>query len=142
MRLVNLTPHEIAIYDAGTRVLLRLSPSGTVAWVETELIYLGRAKTGGPGQEPTDVPFYRAGQASRISGLPDPAVGTIYLVSRQVFEASERGDLVAAVMTDGMTSDGAVAVRGLERRSNPALSGPSLAPGNLLNTEQSPILLN
>ncbi len=116
MRLVNLTPHEIAIHDAaGERVLLRLAPSGTVARLEAELVYLGRAKAGGPGQEPTDVPFYRARRAGKVSGVPAPEPGTIYLVSRQVFEACNRGDLVT-VVTDRLTEGEPVTARGLERR--------------------------
>ena len=116
MRLVNLTPQEIAIYDAArTRVLLRPAPSGTVARLETELVYLGRAKTGGPGQEPVAVPFYRARQTGKISGVPAPEPGTIYLVSRDVFAASERGDVVTVVM-DGLTDVKVVTGRGLERR--------------------------
>ena len=92
-----------------------MAPSGTVARLEAELVYLGRAKAGGPGQEPTDVPFYRAGRQGNISGLPASASGTIYLVSREVFSASERSDLVT-VVTDRLTGGEAVTARGLERR--------------------------
>jgi hypothetical protein len=86
VKLVNLTPHEIVVYQ-GDNVVLRVPPSGQVARVTTKEEVVGVVN---------GVPLVRT-VYGEIQGLPDPQPGTIYIVSLLVLQALQgrRSDVVA-----------------------------------------------
>lgn len=71
MQLVNLTPHPIVIRRPNGAEIV-IPPSGTVARVSST-----------PGVLITEdpVPIYSAPSWGPVEGLPDPADGTVYVVS-------------------------------------------------------------
>ena len=84
MNWVNLTPHTINIVGVG-----EIPPSGIIARVEmTERVFATMGK----------VPII-ARKPKRVIGLPEPELGTIFLVSSMVLDAmgrrANRGDVVA-----------------------------------------------
>jgi hypothetical protein len=97
LKLVNLTPHEIVVYQ-GDNVVLRIPPSGRVARVVAKEEIVGVVN---------GVPLVRT-VYGEIQGLPDPQPGTIYIVSLLVLQALQgrRNDVVAP--NTGPTPLGAV----------------------------------
>jgi len=99
MKLVNLTPHSIALHLPTGEVLTL--PSSGVARVAT----LPREEQSFPG---LPVPVLSAPVWGQVEGLPSPVEGMIYLVSGVVLEAlrgSGRGDVFAPATGPG---DGAI----------------------------------
>jgi hypothetical protein len=87
--LINLTPHALtlrAMVD-GQPVDTTIPPSGTVARVSvTPGVLLGR---GSDAAKICDAcPLYTAPTLGAAEGLPDPAIGVIYVVSGRVLDAS------------------------------------------------------
>lgn len=83
---INLTPHEIKIFDCDGREIVSLPASGLVARITT--IKKGEGEYMG-------IPIFieRSGE---VEGLPRVAEGSKYIVSRAVREAlSTRGDLAS-----------------------------------------------
>ncbi len=88
MRLINLTPHELAIYDEGTTVL-RVPPSGQVARCEQHENVVEVISVDGHRIAVLIVDY------GEVEGLPQPEAGTRYVVSRLVAEACrDRRDLL------------------------------------------------
>jgi len=76
--LVNLTPHDIVIYDEdGETVKLVIKPSGKVARVTVKRKKVGKIN---------GVPVYR-NEFSEVEGLPFPKRGVVYIVSILVQQA-------------------------------------------------------
>lgn len=79
MRLINCTPHEITIGD------INIPASGILPRVETI-----ETEASIP-----DLDFPIVTQTTgEVEGLPESEDGTMYIVSRMVFEASDRFDLL------------------------------------------------
>jgi len=89
IKLVNLTPHELTIYDANN-VVLRIPPSGQVARVTTREKIIGSVN---------GVPLVTT-EYSAVEGLPDPQPGTMYIVSLIVLQA---------LKSQGITRDDVIA---------------------------------
>jgi hypothetical protein len=91
VRVVNLTPHPVTIY-AGDAVIASWPPSGAFA----RLVEVS-------SERPpliTDagvVPVLGLAYAAEVADLPEPAPGTVYLVSRVLAAAVARDDLFAPV---------------------------------------------
>ena len=69
---VNLTPHEITVYDStGQNVILKIPPSGKVARVSVFSRVIG---------EINGIPIRRA-EYGEVQDLPEPKEGVIYIVS-------------------------------------------------------------
>ena len=88
VKFVNLTPHEIVIFDnEGRSVIKRIPPSGQVARVSVK-----RTKVA----EIDGVPVYKT-EYGEIEGLPEPKEDTVYIVSILVLQALKgtRKDVVA-----------------------------------------------
>ena len=86
MKLINLTPHEVTIYDESGNVRLRIPPSGQVARVKPVQVKVG---------EVNGIPVFKT-EFFEVEGLPDPQPNTIYIVSLLVLQACpHRKDLVA-----------------------------------------------
>ncbi len=84
MKIVNLTPHALHLYNEAGEKVATIPPSGTVARVSVE-----RRRVG----EIDGIPVYTA-RYGRIEGLPRPRRGTIYVVSGMVKAAVPgRGDV-------------------------------------------------
>lgn len=83
MEFINLTPHPLVIRTQdGERTI---APSGVVARVSTT-----------PGERLPDadgVELYTAPRWGEVEGLPDPAPGTIYIVSALVAARAGREDV-------------------------------------------------
>ena len=87
MDIINLTPHDIRIYDAeGKNVIATFPASGTVARVKSSTEIVGEVN----GIEIACTTF------GEIEGLPDPQPGTKYIVSLLVLQAAagKRDDLI------------------------------------------------
>lgn len=87
MNIVNLTPHDIRIYDADGKNIIKTYPaSGTVARVKSSTEIVGEVD----GIEIVRTTF------GEIEGLPNPQPGTIFIVSLLVLQAAagKRDDLI------------------------------------------------
>lgn len=83
--MLNLTPHQINVYDGDT-LAVTVPPSGQVARVSERATKVGTAE---------GAALYTS-QRGEVTGLPEPVVGTLYVVSAQVRLAlPERGDLAS-----------------------------------------------
>ncbi len=84
MRLVNLTPHALNVRKAdGTSI--EIPPSGTVARRSVERVVVG---------EVDGITVY-ATKFGQLEGLPEPAEGTIYIVSALAAQAcADRHDVL------------------------------------------------
>lgn len=97
-RLVNLTPHPLHLHGTrdGHPEVLVVAPSGRVARCSETADPDGHVALGGGAHAPSlDVPVVAVGLGAVVD-LPDPAPGTVYVVSRLVVDAEPgRADLVA-----------------------------------------------
>jgi hypothetical protein len=82
MKLINLTPHEIVIYNARRERVLSVPPSGLIARVRT-----AREKIA----EHDGIEIYRT-QYGEIENLPPPEPDTIFIVSGLVAVAAKDRD--------------------------------------------------
>jgi hypothetical protein len=106
VEFVNLTPHEVVIYDQNNNVILRIPPSGQVARVSQSEELVGYIN---------GIPIYSL-KYSDIQGLPEPQENTVYIVSQLVLQALKalkekgiaraRDDVIAP--NTGPTENGAV----------------------------------
>jgi len=87
VKMKNLTPHEVVVYDDKGDVKLRVKPSGTIARVTTKQEVVGYLN---------GVPVVKT-EFVEVQGLPKPEDNTVYIVSSLVAQAvaRERGDVVA-----------------------------------------------
>ena len=87
MDIINLTPHGVNIVCDGTITVF--APSGQVARCAQETARVGSICAGG-----ADVPITRT-RFGQVIDLPEPTLGTLYIVSRIVLSACPmRTDLV------------------------------------------------
>jgi len=87
MNIVNLTPHDVRIYDAEGKNVIRTFPaSGTVARVKSTTEIVGEV----------DGIAVAKSTFGEIEGLPAPQPGTKYIVSLLVLQAAarQRDDLI------------------------------------------------
>jgi hypothetical protein len=90
VNLVNLTPHEVVVYDASGNLVLKVPPSGRVARVTTKEEPVG---------DINGIPIFKTTYGD-VENLPDPEPGTVYIVSLLVLQALQahgiqRSDVVA-----------------------------------------------
>jgi hypothetical protein len=84
MKLVNLTPHTIDIYNRNKELVLSVPPSGQVARVETEIRFTG---------ESNGIPLFVT-KTGRVIDLPaGPHGDTMYIVSGMLRSYVDRSDL-------------------------------------------------
>jgi len=84
--LVNLTPHTITIMGESGEVKAEIYPSGQIARVKVEQAIIGKID---------DIPVVKT-VFSEVEGLPEPRLGTIFIVSSMVAQAvPHREDVVA-----------------------------------------------
>jgi len=87
MRLVNLTPHAIVVFD-GDRALATFPPSGRFARLrESHRLSAPLAASG------VEIPTVDVAYEEMVDDLPDQVEGTAYIVSRVLAAAVERDDL-------------------------------------------------
>lgn len=92
MRIVNLTGHAIRLgYSA------EMLDSEGMARIRNEMTEVGRVVIDGP--PPAELPILRLVEG-KISGLPDPVEGVLYVVSGLVAGAAARDDVVAPARTE------------------------------------------
>lgn len=87
MTIINLTPHDVCIYDTEGKTVIKTYPaSGTVARVKSSTKIVG---------EIDGIPVART-SFGEIEGLPVPQPGTKYIVSLLVLQAAagKRDDLI------------------------------------------------
>lgn len=94
MKLVNLTPHTLHVIAAGGTNAI---PSHGLARAAVTREQVGTIDAGDFA-----VPLYRT-TFGAITGLPDPAPDTVYLVSNIVAQAVRRDDVL---IVDDMVRDG------------------------------------
>jgi hypothetical protein len=121
MRFVNLTPHRVNIHcesQISLRKIFTLEPSGSVARVATvnerastlpitrtaahgecggcgmELDYVGKECACEALGIPWAVPTVRTSYGE-VTGLPDPQVGVVFIVSGMVASAAPREDVMS-----------------------------------------------
>jgi len=90
VKFVNLTPHEVVVFDSGQNIILKIPPSGQTARVSVTSMVIG---------EINGIPVRRTIYGDVI-GLPEPRDNTFYVVSTLVLLALKekgivRGDVVA-----------------------------------------------
>ncbi len=71
VKLVNLTPHPITVYDESGNILMNVPPSGQVVRVSTTSRIIDNVD---------NIPI-REVQYGDIQGLPEPQEGVVYIVS-------------------------------------------------------------
>jgi hypothetical protein len=85
--LINLTPHPISLADDAGKITWTIDPSGTVARISTSSVDAGFSVCG--------FPVVR-NETGDVTGLPEPRMGHVYIVSMFVLSAlSGRGDVIA-----------------------------------------------
>jgi hypothetical protein len=85
VRLVNLTPDPVCIFDEDGQLVEEVLPSGHLAYIEEESTEL-------PALE--GMPMRRVVRG-RVIGLLKPEAGTLQIVDPMVFHVSRRVDVVA-----------------------------------------------
>lgn len=85
MRLVNLTPDPVLIFDDDGQLVEEVLPSGHLAYIEEESTEL-------PSLE--GMPMRRVVRG-RVIGLLKPEAGVLQIVDSMVFHVSRRVDVVA-----------------------------------------------
>jgi hypothetical protein len=93
-KLVNLTPHDINVVNENGEVLLTVHPSGTVARCSEQVKKLGdTAIDDGKGSFVTMPLIHKT--LGKVTDLPEPQEGTLYITSLAVAKAvPERYDVV------------------------------------------------
>lgn len=82
--VVNLTPHTISVLDSANQVVMAIEPSGQLARLATSRECIGTVN---------GIPV-NATVMGELTGLPDPQLGTVYLVSLAAAKAvPERDDV-------------------------------------------------
>lgn len=98
---VNLTPHDVSIIVEG-KVVLQLPCSGREARVGMHCEQVG---------DLNGIPLFRQSFDKDITGLPEPKVGTAYIVSTLVAQAAkDRRDLYvpAGLVREGGVRNGTI----------------------------------
>ena len=86
--IINLTPHEVVVIDGSTLAVLQRYPSAGEARVKVLRHAYGLVTVGvSPGGSPVLVPVYRTTFGALVD-LPEPRVGTAYIVSRIAAEVA------------------------------------------------------
>lgn len=88
MCLVNLTPHDVIVFNGAGETLAVWATSGAQARVVEEQAPCEPLVVGG-----VEVPLIELSYTPEIIGLPDPRPGTGWIVSRLCAAASQRDDL-------------------------------------------------
>lgn len=88
VRPINLTQHDVVVYDAADQVVLHLPVSGAVARL-SERRHQRAPVPIAAGQ----IPAFLIGYGDRVDGLPDPEPGLLYVVSRVTGAACPRAEL-------------------------------------------------
>lgn len=94
MPIINLTPHDVIVYDMDGKHIIRTYPaSGTIARVKSSTEIVGEAD---------GIPVART-TFGEIEGLPVPQPGTKYIVSLLVLQAAagKRDDLIGPDTSPG-----------------------------------------
>ena len=111
MDLVNLTPHPVVLFVGGHRVAT-LPPSGQVARCDSAGVDIGSVSL---DDSPATIPLLRVA-SGELSGLPSPAPGRLYVVSRvaadAIFRANGRCDDI--VFPERFVRDATGAIIGCE----------------------------
>jgi hypothetical protein len=92
MKFVNLTPHDIVVFNQNGMVTLKVPASGQIARVTTTKDFV---------KDLSGVPVYTIAYGD-VDGLPAPQDGVIYIVSALVAQAvaGKRLDVVAPDTSD------------------------------------------
>ena len=99
MKLVNLTPHTIAVHSNG--LIIEVKPEPTPVRVETREIEKGGVTL----EDGTTIPL-RKSEFGETIGLPEPEVGVCYIVSMVVAQANpDRHDLICPDTFKGAIRD-------------------------------------
>jgi len=131
MTIINLTSHEVTLFDPeGKKILARIPPSGKEARVKVKqeiVSYIPLPSPDmacyGPGEDATEatfrdrIPVVRS-HFGEVYGLPEPQEGVVYIVSYPVLQAmaGKRNDLVAPDTTpNGVVKDPEGWVIGVKR---------------------------
>ncbi|MEK3756714.1 hypothetical protein MHB73_20970 [Bacillus sp. FSL K6-6483] len=85
VQVVNLTPHDIKVFDADNNVIATYPKSGEVARVETKSVQVGTVN---------GIPVMSQ-EYGKVEGLPEKSANTVYLVSLVVRMAVSRDDLLS-----------------------------------------------
>ena len=102
--IVNLTPHEVSVMVGDT--LKRIPPSGQVVRVTTRCEKCG---------EIDGMPVVRCHEGEP-RGMPEPAEGTVFIVSSVVAKALKRKDVLSPdTSDDGVLRDGNGYIIGVKR---------------------------
>jgi hypothetical protein len=83
MNIVNLTPHKINIFNEDNEEITVIDPSGIVAKIGTKRKKIATVLS---------IPFFLT-EIEQPEGLPEPAEGTIYIVSGMFRSHVDRPDL-------------------------------------------------
>lgn len=87
-RLVNLTQHDVVVYDDADEIVMRVPVSGAMARIsERRMPRVPLASAAGP------IPTVLVVNEERITGLPEPKPGVVYEVSRITAAACPRADV-------------------------------------------------
>ena len=79
-KLINMTPHDVVVYDDGGEIMVTIPASGQIARC---------AETSSPAGEFNGIPLVRKDYGD-IVGLPDEAPDTMYIVSGLVSAAGAK----------------------------------------------------
>jgi len=103
LKLINLTPHDVVVeHEDGTRKVY--PSSGQQARVEIEDVCVGHL----------DGIAVHKGKVKKVTGIPNPQDGVMYIVSLFVLQNTNREDLLAPDTNSAIRDDKGkiIAVRG------------------------------
>lgn len=102
MQLINLTPHPLTIIGKDGTVLVNQAPDGPMARCAEDRRDVGTVTAGGHS-----IPLRQVG-FGRVTGLPAPRQGVLYVVSRATAEAATGRDDVVYPDEQVRDSDGRI----------------------------------
>ncbi len=89
-RIINLTPHDLNIFDeSGQQILATIPASGQVARVQTKQTVIDHITVDGISISVVKTEF------GYVEGLPEPQEDIVYIVSSLVAQAVNRPDVLA-----------------------------------------------
>ncbi len=98
-KLMNLTPHPVVLMDSDKRIIATILPQGDLARCSMERSSDESIQVSGHSVPVTSVTL------GPLEGLPTPAVGTIFIVSRVAAEAAKRDGRSDVVCPDDAVRD-------------------------------------
>lgn len=102
--LINLTPHDLHIYNGDDEHVATIPAHGQVARCRQERQRVGEVHFPGASGDDVEIPI-NATSFGALEGLPDPAPGFYYIVSAITAQAAKAAGRTDVLITDDAVRD-------------------------------------